>query len=109
MTAVEAIAASRAVTFAKEIELNSIVLDGDSSAIIGSLKNKEIFVADYSHLIEKAKDIAGSFAICGYFLIKKQDNSTTHHIAKHVSSFEVWMDDIPSHLNVVILADLSSF
>ena len=35
----EAIATSRAVTFAKEIGLNSIVLDGDSVAIIDSLKN----------------------------------------------------------------------
>ena len=41
MTAVEAIAASRAITFAKEIGLNSIVLDGDLVAIIDSLKNEE--------------------------------------------------------------------
>ena len=59
----EAIATSRAVTFAKEIGLNSIVLDGDSVAIIDSLKNDQIFVVDYSHLIEKAKEIVGSFAV----------------------------------------------
>ena len=39
MTAVEAITASRAITFAKEIGLNSVVLDGDLAAIIDSLKN----------------------------------------------------------------------
>ena len=38
----EAITASRAVTFAKEIVLNSIVLDGDLAAIIDSLKNEEV-------------------------------------------------------------------
>ena len=107
--AVEAIATSRAVTFAKEIGLNSIVLDGDSEAIIDSLKNDEIFVADYSHLIEKANDIAGSFAICGFSLIKKQDNSIAHYIARHISNFEVCMENIPPHLNVVILVDLASF
>ncbi|KAK9997274.1 hypothetical protein SO802_021960 [Lithocarpus litseifolius] len=52
MTAVEAIVASRAVTFAKEIGLNSIVLDGDS------LKNDKVSLIDYSHLIEEAKDVA---------------------------------------------------
>ena len=109
VTAVEAIATSRAIIFSKEIGLNSIVLVGDSAAIIDSLKNDEIFIADYSHLIEKVKDIPGSFAICGFSLIKKQDNSTGHHIARHVSNFEVWMEDIPPYLNAVILADLASF
>ena len=46
------------------------MLDGDPAAIIDSLKNDKIFVADYRHLIEKSKDIAGSFAICGFFLLK---------------------------------------
>ena len=70
VAAVEAIAASRFVTFAKEIGLNSIMLDGDPAAIIDSLKNDKIFVVDYRHLIEKSKDIAGSFAICGFLLLK---------------------------------------
>ena len=63
VTAMEAIATYRAVTFAKEIRHNSIVLDGDSTAFIDSLKNDEISLADYGHLIEVAKDIVGSFAI----------------------------------------------
>ena len=63
VTAVEAIATYRAVTFAKEIRHNSIVLDGDSTAFIDSLKNDEISLADYGHLIEVAKDTVGSFAI----------------------------------------------
>ena len=109
VTAVEAIAISRAVTFAKEIGLNSIVLDEDLAVIIDSLKNDEIFVADYSHLIEKAKDIAGFFAICGFSLIKKQDNCIARYIAEYVSNFKMWMKYIPPHLNDVILADLASF
>ena len=71
VTAVEAIAASRAATFAKEIGLNSIVLDGDLVAIIiDSLKNGEVSLIDYSHLIEEVKHVAGSFAICGFLLLK---------------------------------------
>uniref|UniRef100_A0A7N2MCV5 RNase H type-1 domain-containing protein n=1 Tax=Quercus lobata TaxID=97700 RepID=A0A7N2MCV5_QUELO len=41
VAAVEAIAAVRAVSFAKEIGLNSIVLEGDSEIIINSLKSEE--------------------------------------------------------------------
>ena len=36
-------------------------------------------------------------------------NSTAHYIARHVSNFEIWMEDVPPHLNAVILADLASF
>ena len=74
----EAIATYRAVTFAKEIRHNSIVLDGDSTAFIDSLKNDEISLADYGHLIEVAKDIVGSFAIWGFLLLK--DRTILLHI-----------------------------
>ena len=42
VAAVEAIAAVRAVSFAKEIGLNSIVLGGDLEIIINSLKSDEV-------------------------------------------------------------------
>ena len=70
VTAVEAIATSIAVIFAKEIGLNSIVLDEDSAAIIDSLKNDEVSLANYGHLIEEVKDNASFFSICGFLLLK---------------------------------------
>ena len=70
VTAVEAIAASRAVTFAKEIGLNSIVLDRDSAVVIDSLKNDKVSLANYGHLIEEVKDNTSFFAICGFLLLK---------------------------------------
>lgn len=42
VAAMEAIAAVRAVSFAKEIGLNFIVLEGDSEIIINSLKSDEV-------------------------------------------------------------------
>lgn len=42
VAAVEAIAAVRVVSFAKEIGLNFIVLEGDSEIIINSLKSDEV-------------------------------------------------------------------
>ena len=70
VAAVKAIAASRLVTCAKEIGLNSTMLDGDSTTIIDSLKNDEVSLANYGHLIKDAKDIASFFAICGFLLLK---------------------------------------
>ena len=70
VTTVEAIVASRVVTFAKEIGLNSIVLDGDSAVVIDSLKNDKVSLANYGNLIEEAKDNTSFFAICGFLLLK---------------------------------------
>ncbi|KAF3962983.1 hypothetical protein CMV_012573 [Castanea mollissima] len=67
VTTVEAIAASRAVTFAKEIGLNSIVFDGELVAIFDSLKNDEVSLIDYNHLIEEAKTLQVPLLFVVYF------------------------------------------
>ena len=41
------------------------------------------------------------------FKFPQQGNVVTHHIARHVSYFLVWIKDIPAHLNDVILANLA--
>lgn len=47
-----------------------------------------------------------------YSNIRRQGNSVTHNLISHVrhdSSFLVWMEDISSHLSVVILTGLTYF
>ena len=58
----------------------------------------------YGHLIDEAKCLVENFTVVLFSHIRKQDNSTGHNLARHVSKFSVWMKDVPSHLNTVILA-----
>lgn len=52
MAIVEALAAVKAVTFAQDIGLSSVIVEGDLEIILNSLKSDhESFVA-YGHLIE---------------------------------------------------------
>ena len=58
ITAVEVIAAKKALQFAFDLGLSSIVLEGDSKITIDGLRREELALAEYRHLLDEAKDIA---------------------------------------------------
>lgn len=62
MPAVEALAAVKALIFAKDIGLSSLILKGDSELIINPLKSEGASFAAYGHLIEEAKLLAVSLS-----------------------------------------------
>lgn len=49
----EALAAVKAVTFAQDIGLSSVIVEGDLEIIINSLKSDHEFFVAYGHLIER--------------------------------------------------------
>ena len=53
MAIVEALAAVKAVTFAQDIGLSSVIVEGDLEIIINSLKSDHEFFVAYGHLIER--------------------------------------------------------
>lgn len=69
LNVVEALAAVKVVTFAQDIGLSSVIVEGDLEIIINSLKSDHESFAAYGHLIEKAKAIAGSFAVYNFLYV----------------------------------------
>ena len=55
---VEVIAARKALQFAKDIGLSSIILEGDSKIAIDGLKSMNSFLNEYVHLLVEAKEVA---------------------------------------------------
>ena len=102
---VEAIVVVKALTFAKDIDLHFIVLEGDSELIMNSLKSKDISFVAYGHLIKEAKYFASSIVVYSFSHTKRLDNFVAHHMARHVSNYLVCMKDVPPHLNAVLVAD----
>jgi len=105
---VEALAILRALCFAQEVGFSSVILKGDSKRVIKSLRSEESFSVSFGHLIEDAKVIVVSFVGFTVSHVKKQGNFVTHNLVRHVSDLKVWMEGVPSHLNVVIIAHLAS-
>nr|POE96120.1 valine--trna ligase, mitochondrial 1 [Quercus suber] len=61
VVAVEAMVAIKVLTFAQDIGLSSLILEGDSEMVINALKSEDVSLASYSHFTTKKKSYA--FAI----------------------------------------------
>ena len=105
---VEALAAVKAISFALELGLHSVIIEGDSEVIIKALKSEEVSFASFGHLISAAKVSLVAFSSISFSHTHRLANSATHNLAKHakyVSSYSVWMKSAPFHLIDVLLAD----
>ena len=81
--AVEVIAAKKALQFAKDLRLSSIVLEGDSKIAIDGLMSEEYSLAEYGHLLDEAKDIAKQLVEVEFNHVQRQTNKAAHNIARH--------------------------
>ncbi|XP_065636438.1 uncharacterized protein LOC136070424 [Quercus suber] len=83
ITAVEVIAAKKALQFAIDLGLSSIVLEGDSKITIDGRRGEELSLAEYGHLLDEAKDIAKQFAEVEFNHVLRQANKAARNIARH--------------------------
>ena len=105
---VEAMAAARAIYFAQEIGLNSFILEGDSEAVIKCLRSDDDSFSPFGHILAAAKATTETNCCISFSHIRRLGNSVAHNLAKHarhVRGFSVWMEDVPPHLQAVLLAD----
>ena len=108
MVDVEVAAARRAIMFAKELNLSSIILEGDSEIITRALQAEDQSLASYGNLIEEIKFHVDSFLNFRVSYVKRKGNSVAHNLARHarhVSGLVVWMEEVPPHIISVLLAD----
>ena len=99
-TAVEVVAASEALRFAKELGLLFVVLEGDSKITTDALASENPSLTEYGHLIDEAKELAKDFTYIEFIHVWRQKNRTVHNIAKHtkhINEYSVWMEGVPLH------------
>ena len=108
MANVEAVAARRAIMLARDLNLTSIILEGDSKIITRAIQAEEQSLASYGNLIEEIRKYANSFLNVRISHVKRKGNSVVHSLARHarhVSGLVVWMEEVPSHILPVLLAE----
>ena len=94
---VEALAALKAVTFARELGFQRATLEGDSLGQIKALKSTECSLSPIGLLVDDVKRVANSFERLLYSHVKRNDNRVAHSLAKNalrISDFQVWMEDV---------------
>ena len=109
--AVEVVAATKALCFAKELGLLFVMLEGDSKITMDALASENPSLMEFGHLIDEAKELAKDFTYIEFSNVLRQKNSAAHNIvrhARHVNEYLVWMEDVSPHLFSVIQASLAS-
>ena len=104
---VEAIAAARAISFARDLSLSNYILEGDSNMVINALKRNDDSLSSFGHILASAKSLTDVNCIT-FSHTRRIGNAVAHNQAKHaryVIGFKVWMEDVPLHLHSVLLTD----
>ena len=71
IVAVELVATIKALKLAMELEHNSITLEGDSKIAIDAMRSGLPSLADYGHLLEEVKILAGGFAAVEFSFVPR--------------------------------------
>ena len=105
---VEALAAVRAISFALELHLPSVMVEGDSKLIILALRSKEESFTSFGYLICSIKQSLGIFSCISFSHTCRTGYSLAHTLtqyARHIDALTVWMEDVPPHLHHIIVTD----
>ena len=111
-TEIEAMAATRALEFAREVGISEAILEGDSLLVIKALATKDIGLASFGILIQDAYRFTSAFSLLSYSHTKREGNQVAHDLAKlavTIPNCVIWMEDVPSNVVNSYQADLARF
>ena len=101
---VEALAARRAVIFAREMSLFVIIVEGDCLTVIQALLRVGPCPLLFGHIIDETKRLGGVLRSCMYQHVRRDGNRLAHCLAKKAvlsAGFKVWVEDLPEDVDVV--------
>ena len=105
---VEALAVIRVISFALELHLPYIIVEGDSELIISALQSEEKSFTSFGHLISSVKQSLEVFSCISFSHTHRSGNSLAHNLAQYarrIDAFTVWMEDVPPQLHHVLVTD----
>ena len=106
--AVEMLAARRAVKFVQEVGLAESIFEGDSQSVILALQRNTMVNSGIGHLVKDVLSSVNSLWRWSFSHTYRQGNAMAHALARRArlcESYEVWMEDVPPDITVVLLAN----
>ena len=104
---VEALAACRAISFAKELSIHQMVIEGDSLRVIQAINGIRPVRTMYGHVIDDIRFLSSSIS-CSFLHVKRKGNRLAHALARRAVSTadtDVWLEDLPQDLDDVFQLD----
>ena len=107
---IKALAANKALEFAREMDIKDAVLEGDSLLVMKELKFKNIGLALFGLLLQDSLDLSSGFSKLSYSHTKREGNIVANNLAQLAVNFSncvIWMEDVPTDVKTSYLADLA--
>ena len=107
---IEALAAYKAIVFAKELGLSKVVLEGDSSIVMSVLNSSNPGLAPFGLLVQDTLNVAIGFSKLSYSHTKREGNSVAYNLAQlavNIPNCLIWMEDVPSDVPSFCHVDLA--
>uniref|UniRef100_A0A7N2MU32 Reverse transcriptase domain-containing protein n=1 Tax=Quercus lobata TaxID=97700 RepID=A0A7N2MU32_QUELO len=107
---IEAMAAATALTFAKDLGFQRLILEGDSLEVIQALLERTETLTPTGLLLEDVRSLSQNFDLLLYSHTKRDGNAVAHSLAKYalrIPDFLAWMEDVPTHIQSIVQADLA--
>ena len=107
---IEALAAYKAIVFAKELGLSQVVLEGDSSTVMSALNSSNPRLAPFGLPVQDTLNVATDFSKLSYSHTKREGNFVAHNLAQlaaNILNCVIWMEDIPTDVMSFYHANLA--
>ena len=107
---IEALAASKALEFARDLDVTDAVLEGDSLMVMSTLKLKNFGLAPFGLLLQDSVVFSSGFTKLSYSHTKREGNTVAHNLAKlafNCTSCVIWMKNVPPDVMSSYQADLA--
>ena len=109
---IEALAAKRAITFAMEVGVTDVEIEGDFENVIQDLSRPEAPHNAYELILEDARLLLPYFQRYRLSHSRRSGNAVTHALARRaldINNLLVWMEEVPPDIVHVLLKDSSVF
>ena len=96
----ETLDTSKALQFAANLSLNDVIPKGDSEMVLNALNADSYSLASFGLFSQDVKCFANLFHYIRFLHVRRERNNIAHNLtrhARHVTGFQVWIEDVPSH------------
>lgn len=108
---VKVLAAQRALELAVELGFDHIILEGDSEILHKALLAEGRNFTPYVHLVQDIVYLSSFLSAFKTSLVCRSGNKLAHSLARNskpLNHMQIWMEDVPPDLLLVVQADLTS-
>ncbi|XP_012847426.1 PREDICTED: uncharacterized protein LOC105967373 [Erythranthe guttata] len=104
----EAMAALKALEFARDHDFRRVALEGDSSVIVAAIRGEDDSYTSYGNLINDIKRLATTFEEFHIYHILREGNSAAHEIAKLSAWGPCNFSALPDFIKDIVSSEFSS-